>query len=113
MKTDSANTDTPASAFKHPLMAEMETETTDLDRKLTKLEMVGEAFSLIFALQGMKKFQRAADQLEHKPMRIVIAGVISIMLFMGFCYSAANLALAAAKHESAAAHVTTPEKSEH
>ncbi|CAA0099313.1 Uncharacterised protein [BD1-7 clade bacterium] len=87
----------PASAFKHPKMAEMQTDDKDLNRKLSKGEMIREAFSLIFALQGMEKFQRAADQLEKKPFRIVIAGVISIALFMGFCFTAANLALLAAK----------------
>ncbi|CAA0121348.1 Uncharacterised protein [BD1-7 clade bacterium] len=93
----------PASAFKHPKMAEMQTEDKDLDRKLTKGEMIREAFSLIFALQGMEKFQRAADQLENKPFRIVIAGVISIALFMGFCFTAANLALKAAENDKAEA----------
>lgn len=93
------NSGDSASAFKHPLMAEMQTDEKEVEKKLTKGEMVREAFSLIFALQGMKKFQRAADQLENKPIRIVIAGFLSIALFMGFCYTAANLALHVAKKD--------------
>ena len=95
------NKPSQASAFKHPVMADLETTEADVEKRLGKSEMVREAFSLIFALQGMKKFQRAADQLENKPIRIVLAGFIAIAVFIAFCLTAANLALQSASSEHA------------
>lgn len=84
-----------ASAFKHPMMAETEENRQELGekKKLTKWGVVKQALSLLWALQDMKKFKQATDQFEESMAPVILAGIISMILFMSICITAANLSL--------------------
>jgi hypothetical protein len=84
-----------ASVFKHPMMAETEENQQELGpkKKLSKWGVVKQAFSLLWALQDMKKFKQATDQFEENMAPVILAGIISMILFMSICITAANLAL--------------------
>ena len=86
---------TKASVFKHPMMAETEENQRSFGekKKLTKWGIVRQAFSLLWALQDMKKFKQATDQFEENMAPVILAGIVSMILFMSICITAANLAL--------------------
>ena len=83
----------PASVFKHPDMVDDENTPPREHKTLTKWEIIKQAFSLLFALQDMKKFRRATDQIEDNISIIFITGIITMILFMTICIAAVNLAL--------------------
>ncbi len=90
--------DEKASAFKHPLMAAAESDPTAADKyqqKLTAWEIVKQAFALLAQIQNMKKFGEAADQMERSMAPVILAGIISMILFISLCMTGAYLALRA------------------
>ena len=87
-----------ASAFKHPSMADAVADPTAADqqqKKLTKWEIVKQAFSLLAQIQSMKKFGEAADQMERSMAPVILAGIMSMIIFFSLCMAGAHLALRA------------------
>jgi hypothetical protein len=73
----------------HPLMKDSE---DNIDKtNLSFLEMVGQAFSLIFAVQRGSGLKRATDLLEKNPKSVILAGFISMAIFFGIAFSISQL----------------------
>ncbi len=75
----------------HPLMKDSEKNMDKRD--LTFLEVVGQAFSLIFALQKGKGFKRATDLMETNPKSVILAGLISMVIFFGIAFTISQVLL--------------------
>jgi CO dehydrogenase/acetyl-CoA synthase gamma subunit (corrinoid Fe-S protein) len=85
-----------ASSFKHPMMAEMDGEPTaekNSHKKLTLWQIILQAVSLLWALQDMKKFAEASDQMERSMLPVILAGVFSMAMFIGLCVFASQMVL--------------------
>lgn len=76
----------------HPLLKDAPEEKSQKD--LTFLEIIGQAFSLVFALQKGKGLKRAVDLLETNPKSVILAGFFSMFIFFGICYTASQLLFA-------------------
>jgi hypothetical protein len=76
----------------HPVFKTVPAET---DKKnLSVLEMISQAFCLVFQLQRGKGLKRAADLLETNPKSVIAAGFISMIIFFTICFTASQLAIA-------------------
>ena len=72
----------------------MDNKKSDTDKKLSAKEVLIQTFSLLFQIGDKKNVERAADQFEHNPRRIIIAGIIGAILFFTVCFTAMKLVLA-------------------
>ncbi len=68
----------------HPLFSNFSEKKDEKD--LTFIEVIQQAFSLLFALQKGKGLKRAADLLETNPKSVMLSGFISMLLFLGICF---------------------------
>ena len=75
----------------HPVFKTVEEETNKQD--LSFLEIIAQAFCLIFQLQRGKGLKRATDLLEENPKSIILAGIISMIIFFSFCFITSQLAI--------------------
>lgn len=83
-----------ASVFKHPDMAQYSSDPkSEQVKDLSKWEMVKQGVSLLWALGNMKKFNEAADQMERSMVPVIIAGVVSMILFFSIAFGASQLLL--------------------
>ena len=75
----------------HPVFKTVEEETNN--KNLSFFEVIAQAFCLLFQLQRGKGLKRATDLLEENPKSIILAGVISMIIFFSFCFIASQLAI--------------------
>ena len=57
-----------ASVFKHPFMDATHVDTAQMQQKLTTRKIGKQAFSLFFALQGMKKFSARRGSIGNQAL---------------------------------------------
>ena len=69
----------------HPLFEEQEKSVNQSN--MGAFEVITQAFNLLFALQKGKGMKRAADLLETNPKSVLLAGFLSIVIFLGICLS--------------------------
>ena len=62
-------------------------------KNLSFLELIAQAFCLLFQLQRGKGLKRASDLLEDNPKSIILAGIISMIIFFSFCFITSQLAI--------------------
>lgn len=75
----------------HPVFKDDAEESNK--KNLNFLEIIAQAFCLLFQLQRRKGLKRATDLLEDNPKSIILAGIISMILFFSFCLIASQLAI--------------------
>lgn len=75
----------------HPVFKTVSEETNK--KNLGFLEMIAQAFCLVFQLQRGKGLKRATDLLESNPKSIIAAGFISMIIFFLICFTASQLAI--------------------
>jgi hypothetical protein len=75
----------------HPVFKTVEEEPNK--KNLSFLEIISQAFCLLFQLQRGKGLKRATDLLEDNPKSIIWAGIISMIIFFLFCITASQLAI--------------------
>lgn len=75
----------------HPVFKTVEEEPNK--KNLSFLEIIAQAFCLLFQLQRGKGLKRATDLLEDNPKSIILAGIISMIIFFLFCFTASQLAI--------------------
>ncbi len=75
----------------HPVFKTVEEEPNR--QNLSFLEIIAQAFCLLFQLQRGKGLKRATDLLEDNPKSIILAGIISMIFFFSFCFIASQLAI--------------------
>lgn len=75
----------------HPVFKTAEEEPNK--KNLSFLEIIGQAFCLLFQLQRKKGLKRATDLLEDNPKSIILAGIIAMIMFVTICFTASQLAI--------------------
>lgn len=75
----------------HPVFKTVEEGSNK--KNLSFLEIIAQAFCLIFQLQRGKGLKRATDLLEDNPKSIILAGIISMIIFFSFCFITSQLAI--------------------
>ncbi len=55
-------------------------------QRLGFLEAVGQAFSLIFAVQNKAGRQRLMGMAETNPLPVLFSGFLSTLIFFSFCF---------------------------
>lgn len=80
----------------HPVFKTVPEETNR--KNLGFLEMIAQAFCLVFQLQRGKGLKRATDLLETNPKSVIAAGFISMIIFFTICFTASQLAIKYAGH---------------
>ncbi|WP_461516822.1 hypothetical protein [Porticoccus sp.] len=80
----------------HPVFKTVPEETNR--KNLGFLEMIAQAFCLVFQLQRGKGLKRATDLLETNPKSIIAAGFISMIIFFTICFTASQLAIKYSGH---------------
>lgn len=75
----------------HPIF---ETALEETNKKnLSVLEIITQAFCLVFQLQRKSGLKRATDLLETNPKSIILAGILAMIIFITFCFTASQLAI--------------------
>ena len=69
----------------------LNTEQESGNKPLGFLESFGQAFSLIFAVQNRSGRARLMGLAETNPMPVIIAGVVSMIVFFSFCFISSQL----------------------
>ena len=80
----------------HPTLKALPEETNQ--KNLSLLEMISQAFCLVFSLQRGRGLKRAADLLENNPKSVIAAGFISTIIFFTICFTASQLAIKYSGH---------------
>lgn len=75
----------------HPVFKTVEEKSNK--KNLSFLEIIAQAFCLLFQLQRGKGLKRATDLLEDNPKSIILAGIIAMIMFFSFCLIASQLAI--------------------
>ena len=75
----------------HPVFKSVDQETNK--KNLSFLEVISQAFCLLFQLQKEKGLKRATDLLEKNPQSILFAGIVSMIIFFLFCLIASQLVI--------------------
>ena len=75
----------------HPVFKTVEEEPNK--KNLCFLEIIAQAFCLLFQLQRGKGLKRATDLLEDNPKSIILAGIISMIIFFSICFISSQLAI--------------------
>ena len=75
----------------HPVFKTVEEEPNK--KNLSFLEIIAQAFCLLFQLQRGKGLKRATDLLEDNPKSIILAGIISMIIFFSICFISSQLAI--------------------
>ena len=63
----------------------------DEDKPLGFLEIIIQGVALIFAVQNRAGRKRLMDLAETNPLPVVIAGLVSTVLFFSFCFLTSQL----------------------
>lgn len=66
-------------------------ETTP--KNLSALEIITQAFCLVFALQRKRGMKRASDLLETNPKSVILAGIMAMVIFFSICFIASQLVI--------------------
>lgn len=66
-------------------------ETTP--KNLSALEIIAQAFCLVFALQRKRGMKRASDLLETNPKSVILAGIMAMVIFFSICFIASQLVI--------------------
>ena len=66
-------------------------ETTP--KNLSALEIIAQAFCLVFALQRKRGMKRASDLLETNPKSVILAGIMAMGIFFSICFIASQLVI--------------------
>ena len=75
----------------HPVFKTVPEETNT--KNLGFFEIIAQAFCLVFQLQRGKGLKRATDLLESNPKSIIVAGIVSMIIFFLICFTASQLAI--------------------
>jgi hypothetical protein len=62
-------------------------------KPLSFFEIVGQALSLMFALQNKEGRKKMMDLAEDKPLVIVISGIVAMSIFFTTCFVGSQLVL--------------------
>ncbi len=65
----------------------------DENKSLSFFEILGQAFSLMFALQNKKGRKRLMDLAEERPLPLILAGVMAMVIFFSLCFVSSQLVL--------------------
>tara|TARA_R110001592_G_scaffold363381_1_gene686590 strand:+ start:23247 stop:23528 length:282 start_codon:yes stop_codon:yes gene_type:complete len=80
----------------HPVF---KTDTGVSNKKnLNFLEIIAQAFCLVFMLQRRSGLKRATDLLETNPKSVILAGFVAMIIFFSICFTASQLAIKYAIH---------------
>ncbi|NRB37157.1 MAG: hypothetical protein HRU20_01670 [Pseudomonadales bacterium] len=71
-------------------------ENNKSPQKMKKWAVLKQALAMLCQIQSMKKFSEAADQMEHSIAPMVIAGIITMLIFFILCMTAVYFALKSA-----------------
>ncbi|CAA0119625.1 hypothetical protein [Zhongshania aliphaticivorans] len=63
------------------------------NKPLGFFEILGQAFSLMFALQNKKGRKRLMDLAEERPLPLILAGVMAMVIFFSLCFVSSQLVL--------------------
>lgn len=74
-------------------MSQSQDKTTDDNKRLSFFEVVGQAFSLIFALQNKSGRKRLMDLAESNPLPVLLSGVTAMAIFFLFCFIASQIVI--------------------
>lgn len=64
-------------------------------KTMSKWEVIKQAFSLLGQIQNMKKFAEAAEQMEQSIAPVILAGILTMIIFISLCMTGVFLALKA------------------
>ncbi len=70
-----------------------EESSTENNKPLSFFEVVGQAFSLMFALQNKSGRKRLLDLAESNPKPLIFSGVVAMIIFFSFCFITSQLVL--------------------
>lgn len=62
-------------------------------KNLSALEIITQAFCLVFALQRKRGMKRASDLLETNPKSVILAGIMAMVIFFSICFIASQLVI--------------------
>ncbi|WP_438957826.1 hypothetical protein [Porticoccus sp.] len=62
-------------------------------KNLSALEIITQAFCLVFALQRRRGMKRASDLLETNPKSVILAGIMAMVIFFSICFIASQLVI--------------------
>ncbi|WP_438952183.1 hypothetical protein [Porticoccus sp.] len=62
-------------------------------KNLSALEIIAQAFCLVFALQRRRGMKRASDLLETNPKSVILAGIMAMVIFFSICFIASQLVI--------------------
>ena len=62
-------------------------------KNLSVLEIITQAFCLVFALQRRRGMKRASDLLETNPKSVILAGIMAMVIFFSICFIASQLVI--------------------
>ena len=62
-------------------------------KNLSALEIIAQAFCLVFALQRKRGMKRASDLLETNPKSVILAGIMAMVIFFSICFIASQLVI--------------------
>ena len=62
-------------------------------KNLRALEIITQAFCLVFALQRRRGMKRASDLLETNPKSVILAGIMAMVIFFSICFIASQLVI--------------------
>jgi hypothetical protein len=63
------------------------------NKNLSFLEIITQAFCLVFQLQRKSGLKRATDLLETNPKSVILAGIVAMIMFFSFCLITSQLAI--------------------
>ena len=62
-------------------------------KNLSALEIITQAFCLVFALQRRRGMKRASDLLETNPKSVILSGIMAMVIFFSICFIASQLVI--------------------
>lgn len=68
-------------------------EQSSNNKPLSFFEVVGQAFSLMFALQNKSGRKRLMDLAETNPKPVIFSGVVAMVIFFSFCFITSQLVI--------------------
>lgn len=92
MTTSNQRNTLSESATEVGLQEEREQEEAS-QKNLSVLEIIAQAFCLVFALQRRRGMKRASDLLETNPKSVILAGVMAMVIFFSICFIASQLVI--------------------